>query len=169
MLFKTLTLMLGMVMSLSLTSCSDDDNDEEPNPNTVAKLEVNYTVDLTQTWYDFYDIQVTYITPGGTPKTETISMDWNLNFELSYNEAPNAYSISVDAKPKVNPVEVVDGLTYTFEYECNMSVEGTSQNGSTLFFYSEPKSGKFSSGGDALRNTIQSERHIFSGSYNISK
>lgn len=77
--YKAMALMTAMAMSVSLASCGDDnkDGDDPVADNSVSKVVISYNVSLADTWYTFYDVQVTYANVGGTEVTESLDMDWN--------------------------------------------------------------------------------------------
>lgn len=170
MLFKAMAVLVGLAMSVSMVSCGDDDNDEPPVPeNAVAQVEVRYDVSLGEDYYDLWDIEVTYTTPGGREATEEIEQDWSLTLRMNTaDEIPSTYSISVVARPK-NPLPALDAdKVYTLSRDCYMKVTAKTDDGRKLLDIT-PVSAASSLNvkGDKADAIIKAERTVFSGSYTL--
>lgn len=137
--------------------------------NAVAQIEVRYDVSLGEDYYDLWDIEVSYTTPGGREVTEEIEQDWSLTLRMTTaDEIPSTYFISVVAKPK-NPLPALDAdKVYTLSRDCYMKVTSKTEDGKKLLDIT-PVSAASSLNvrGDKAAEIIKAERNIFSGSYTL--
>lgn len=108
-----------MVSGLSFTSCGDDDPvvtpeeqpgettpeekpDENPDETKVpSKVVANYQIELSDTWYQNFDITVTY-TEANEVKTAVVTENWNQSLPSSFEESANEFIMKVVATPKVD-------------------------------------------------------------------
>lgn len=131
----TVYLFAALAMTLSLTACGDSgDNNDEPMPDSslVAKVVVTYDVSLAQTWYDYYDVQLTYADIAGNEKTQSIEMDWSYSETLQGVETPAVYTCRVAAMPKTT-ADVPDlDATYPMALDIQCSVRGYTADGTLL-------------------------------------
>lgn len=120
MLFKSAILSLALMVSgLSFTSCGDDDPvvtpeeqpgettpeekpDENPDETKVpSKVVANYQIELSDTWYQNFDITVTY-TEANEVKTAVVTENWKQSLPSSFEESANEFIMKVVATPKAD-------------------------------------------------------------------
>lgn len=110
--------MLGIfAIAFGTTSC-DKVNDflEEHDPNDVKSVNVEYSMELSQTWFDYFDIDVTYYDEKGQPNTLRVTEKWNYSFSVKPKNAPHNYVFTVVATPKSQYPEI-DGNQYIFSQD----------------------------------------------------
>lgn len=167
--FRIVAIMLGMVMSMGFVSCGDDD-DEPSNPTTTENdVTVSYNVTLSQAYYDYFNITVTYTDINGNEKTETITGDWKYPAQtIKESKAAKAYSLSVVAKPKSSNPEIVEGQAYKISHSCSVYVYVTNSDGGVIKTNSDPTgSSTMSVGNNNAIDYFTQEHSIFSRSYSL--
>lgn len=99
-------MMLCIIMTaFGMVSCGEtEDND----PLAIKSINVEYNLNLSQNWFDFYDVVVTYLDENGQSKSLTVTEKWNFGFSMSPNNAPRNYAFSVVATPKKDHPEIND-------------------------------------------------------------
>lgn len=164
---------MSLAMSVSLASCGDDDDDDGPEvpQKKISKVVVDYSVALSEDYYDLWDIEVSYTGAGGQAVTEKIVMDWNMQLNLNTaDEIPTSYALSVTGKPK-NPAPALDpDRVYKIESECLLSIGGFSSDGKQLLAAGMllPQQHKISTDGNHLVKAVTETRPICNASYNIT-
>lgn len=122
--FKVVALVISMlVCSVTFSACSDDELD-----NGLETIKVEYLVSLSENWYKFFDIEVTY-TSVGNVETMELTNDWAFNFEIPYSAEPEEFVCYVVATPKTNVPEIVSTETYIMEEKIKALVTGILRNG----------------------------------------
>ena len=168
--YKAMALMTAMAMSVSLASCGDDDKDgDDPiADNSVSKVVISYNVSLADTWYTFYDVQVTYANVGGTEVTESIDMDWNYTMTLTDVEFPTHYACKVVAKPKADAPAPEDDEMYRLDRDITCSVKGYAADGSAMAFGDSDQSKRSAqTKGSSLAGTLDKEHPLINFVYNV--
>ena len=133
--YNAMAVMLAMTMSFSTVSCGDDDDNNEPTTpqNKVEKVVADYSISLSDDYYDLWDIEVNYTGAGGSIITEKIDNDWSLQLNLlAADEIPTDYAFSVTAKPKVPAVTLDPDKIYTLASEHQLLVSTYSSDGTLL-------------------------------------
>lgn len=91
-------------MACALTSLavfvSCGNNDDAIDPNDVESVNVKYSLNLSQTWFDFYDIKVTYFDESGQQQSMFVNEEWGYGFSVRPQIAPRNYVFTVVAIPK---------------------------------------------------------------------
>ena len=105
---KFLTAIVGFLGACGMMSSCDkvDDILETHDPNDVKSVNVEYSMDLSQTWFDFYDITVTYYDEKGKEQSLTVTEKWEYSFSVKPDKAPKNYVFSVVATPKKEHPEI---------------------------------------------------------------
>lgn len=97
-------IVISMATLVGFASCDKDDNSD---PLAIKSINVEYTLDLNQTWFDYFDIAVTYFDDKGKQNTLTVTEKWSYKFSVSPKVAPKNYLYTVVATPKNNLPEIV--------------------------------------------------------------
>ncbi len=108
---SALLTVFAMMFAFTLTSC---DIGPEPAPQTLHtdSIELDYSLVLDQTWWDFFDIEVTYTTADGKVVTTTPERNWNYDAFVKYDEAPSACRFMVRATPKASQPAIDEDAVY---------------------------------------------------------
>ncbi len=168
--FSVLMAVVAISLSFTLTSC-EDKNGPNDEPKEEVNIRVIYSVELSDTWYQFCDIEMTYTSPSGNPKTETITMDRVEKMTLPISMIPDKVSLTVKAKPKAKQPDVVAGKSYSLERSFDLRVLRLKKEGEEddEIIHFLPQSDKSALGGDAFKKYIQQERTLYNHSYTIIK
>lgn len=120
--------MLAVVVCLGgvISSCGEN---EDHDPNDVKSVNVEYSVDLGNTWFDYYDIVVTYYDANGKEKSETITEKWEYGFSVKPEKAPKSYVMKVVGTPKQN-LPALDKLQYVLSENIQAKFYGVRYDGS---------------------------------------
>lgn len=172
MIEKTIMLCMILCMAISFSGCgSDSDEPEVPkDPNKITKVTIDYAVELSQDYYDLWDIEVAYIGAGGKKVTETIDMDWHMRMTLSTSdEIPAEYMLSVVANPKTTVPTVDPEKVYTLESSCMVSINGYSADGKNIMQAGmlTPQHHKVDTDGEHLKEIIKKDRPICDVKYTV--
>lgn len=156
-------------VSFLLTACgSNDEADDDLSTPSVSSVQVSYSVSLSDTWYKFFNVELSYDTFSGNTSVESLDMDKNMNITYNFSETPKKIGLKIVAKPKANHPDVEDGVTYPINKEINFKVVGVASNGSgSVFLFNKPRTTIKSTGGDALRNSLNKEHVLYDQSYTI--
>lgn len=105
---KFLAVMIGFLGAFGLmTSCDKvDDILDTHEPTDVKSVNVEYSMDLSQTWFDFYDITVTYYDEKGKEQSLNVTEKWEYSFSVKPDKAPKNYVFTVLASPKKELPEI---------------------------------------------------------------
>lgn len=123
---SAILMVFAMATSFTLTSCGDDDDDPKlpdtpTTDNSIATIEIDYSVNLAQTYFDFFDVTVEYTDKNGKNITETITANWSHSGSMAYKDAPETFICNVTATPKANMPEIESGK----DYDCNCRILAT--------------------------------------------
>ena len=124
---KIMAMMLSIIaVAFGTASCGENDND----PLDVKSVNVEYSLELGQTWYDFYDIDVTYYDQAGKENTLRVTEKWSYGFSVKPNVAPRNYRFTVVATPK-NVLPKINGDQYVLSENIVGKFYGIRYDGST--------------------------------------
>lgn len=84
-------------MSVGFASCVSDD---DPDPLAIKSVNVEYNLNLSQTYYDFYDITVKYLDELSQKHEIKVTEAWKYSFSVCPKVAPKNYYFVVTATPK---------------------------------------------------------------------
>lgn len=160
-----------LFIATSLTGCGDDNNEPVIPDDKTVSVNADYSVSLSNDYFDLWDIEITYTDAGGNLKSEVIESDWMLNLKLlAIDKIPTHYELKVIGKPKVTLPTIDPDRIYNLGYECQITVAGYKADGSLSFAEGMgiPDQSSLSTDGKHLENIISKERIIFSRSVSIS-
>jgi len=151
-------------VSVGLTSCEELEN-ALADPNDLKSVNVEYSLKLCQTWYDYYDIRVTYYDEKGDPHTVTVTDSWEYSFSVRPKDAPGNYVFNVLAVPKKEHPEF-DQLQYILSEDIEGHFYGIKYDGSIFNSYGLYKSDRIE---DSIftMNPDQFERYFKGGQRNL--
>lgn len=165
--FKATVLCLAMLAGcISFASCSDD-NEEEPiqvDKNPLEKVVINYSLDLDDDWYKFFDVEVRYAI-GGDEETITITEDWKLEKTISYSEDLKAYTCYVTAKPKAELPAIEEGVTYHLGHKNFTTITVIRKDGSKELVTSYGSPSTLAITAEGMKKQVTREHKLMSFSY----
>lgn len=91
-ILSTSLFLIGIVGFLFLSACSSNDDEENNDINKRDKIRVEYSIDLNDDWYKFFDIEMTY-NIGLGEKKEKLTEDRVFNYELPYESCPETFCL----------------------------------------------------------------------------
>lgn len=165
--FKATVLCLAMLAGcISFASCSDDNEDEpiKEETNPLEKVDIEYSVDLSDDWYKFFDIEVRYAI-GGDEETITITDDWTFEKTISYSTDLKAYTFYVTAKPKAELPAIEEGVIYDLGNDNYASVIGIRKDGKTEFKESFSNPQNLTIAAEGMKKYVTGEHQLFTFSY----
>ena len=123
---KSLLLAIMAVCSTVLFSaCGDDDKKDEPyNPNDKSTYVLEYEVELSPAYLDYFDVEVSYTDISG----QTVTLPMNGREYKNHESFPSTmlqdrYDLSVKLMAK-QPLPVIDAnKTYRFEQEYEIELD----------------------------------------------
>jgi hypothetical protein len=126
-LFKAAAIMIGMAMSMSsLTACGSDDDEPENNQEETTTSNylggVKYIINLSDTWYNFFDIKVTYIDIYGESHSGTLGENITETRFADFNKVSKSLSMTITAEPKGATPTFANDSTYKFTNNSAMYV-----------------------------------------------
>jgi hypothetical protein len=167
-LIGTIAIILGMIMTMPLTSCGEDnDEPDTPTAETNTYTRVHYVIRMAQTWYDYYDVEVTYTDVEGVSHTETINQDSQYDETVPTSKAGKKFDIDIVAKPKAEIPSINDTVTYSISKNCTMSVYRYADSSKTdpTVLYNNTSSNSKSVIGAELRLRVTTNRDVYSDTY----
>ena len=73
---------------ISFASCSEDDDATiEEDTNKLENVKIDYSIDLTENWFKYFDIELSYNT-GAEEKTMILTEDWDCSITIPYASLP---------------------------------------------------------------------------------
>lgn len=171
-LFKTAVLCLAMLAGcISFASCSEDDDATiEEDTNKLENVKIDYSIDLTENWFKYFDIELSY-NIGAEEKTMVLTEDWDCSITIPYTGETNYYC-NVIAKPKAEVPAFDADSTYLFGKESHARVTGILKDGSVDSNFSSSlteESGTLNVGGAAMEAYTQQEFTLLKFSYTPGK
>lgn len=127
---KLCFLLLFILPMTIFSSCGDDNDEPTPNPTTVTLTEYSavYSVNLSQPWFDFFDIEVEYNYGDGNTVKEIITE--NKSYRSTVNGNPDSeFEFKVTANPKSTQPNVTPNESYKLEKKTLFSVVGSFSDG----------------------------------------
>ncbi|MGM9852895.1 MAG: hypothetical protein ACI30N_02880 [Muribaculaceae bacterium] len=125
------------VIVTAMASCgSDDDETAYLEVGKTDYVEVEYSVDLSEAWYRFYDISVSYTGRDGVIQYDQFDADRDIKFRVDYSAAPRNMQFTVIASPKDESPQIDDDRDIIFDQNCSIKVVGyTFSNQHTMLDY----------------------------------
>ena len=94
-LLKYMAALVTAVMALTMVSCgSDDDETAYLEVGKTDYVEVEYSVDLSEAWYRFYDISVSYTGRDGVIRYENFEADRDVIFDQNCSIKVKGYTFA---------------------------------------------------------------------------
>jgi hypothetical protein len=118
---KMLAIMVGMMMSMSLVSCGDDDGPDDPTP-TKTYVGARYVVSLSENWYKYFDIEVSYTDILGNNVTKVVDSNMEYFETVETEKAATSLSFTVVGKLKADLSDLDDDTVYQFTNASSMGV-----------------------------------------------
>ena len=124
-LLKATVLCLAMMACcVTFSACSSDENEPETIiTNELTTIKAEYSVSLSEDWYRFFDIEVTYTSETGV-KTILLTEDWNFDMNIPYTAGPDEFVCQVTAKPKADMPAIEENASYLLEENIQVKVNG---------------------------------------------
>lgn len=134
LLFKTLAVFAILAASFSMTSCNeggdDDDSDINPTPDmTVKNVTINYSINLADTYYKYFDINIEYINNDGQIVNEALTENMQYSFSASYDETPDNIVCKIVATPKAELPSIESGNEYICDASIVVNIKGYNKDG----------------------------------------
>ena len=129
-LLKATVLCLAMMACcVTFSACSSDENEPETIiTNELTTIKAEYSVSLSEDWYRFFDIEVTYTSETGV-KTILLTEDWNFDMNIPYTAGPDEFVCQVTAKPKADMPAIEENASYLLEENIQVRVNGILEDG----------------------------------------
>lgn len=129
--FKILTLITCMLgFGVMMTSCDDrKDGPEENHSNDVESINAAYSLDLNETWFEFYDITLYYYDGEGVYNKLIVTNKWEYSFSISPDQIAKNYIFEVLATPKKHLPEI-DKEQYILSENIQINFYGKRYDGS---------------------------------------
>lgn len=164
--FARLTFVLLLAPVVFLTACIEEKCDTDPLTNgTIETIAFQFDVTLSQTWYDFYDVEVSYIRLDGTTITEGISEDFHYGTSFPADSLPEYCRFEVWAEPKAVQPDIRADSIYKLDHNILLNVSGTSSCGISSIITTQSSIATLSTTGDKLSNYVTGGRSLFSYAY----
>lgn len=128
---SALLTLLALTFAFTLTSCGDDDKDEPapaPGATHPARIGIAYALDLTDAYWDFFDIEVTYTEVSGNIVKKIVNKGWTYAADIKYEDAPATPELSVKALPKTNIPEISETKTYEMKHSYKFYIYALNEN-----------------------------------------
>ncbi len=152
---------------VSLTACGDDEPEPDPQPtNQVTTVKTDFSVSLSEAWFDYFDIEVTY-TAAALPTTQTLTTNWDYVANYKAAEAPATFVCTVIAKPKANMPAIDPDATYLLSVDIQASVLGLKNDGTSDadYGYRGSNSSSQTLNASGMERYIASEHHLLDFTY----
>lgn len=131
LLFKTLAVFAILAASFSMTSCNEggDDDDSDINPTPDKNVTINYSINLADTYYKYFDINIEYINNDGQIVNEALTENMQYSFSASYDETPDNIVCKIVATPKAELPSIESGNEYICDASIEVNIKGYNKDG----------------------------------------
>ena len=172
-LFKAAVLCMAMLAgSITFSSCSEDEEDPiEEETNKLTDVNVKYSINLSENWFKYFDIEVSYNT-GVEEKTITITEGLSYNVTVPYTGEEVNYYCNVTAKPKAEVPAFNTDTAYYFAEEIQVVVSGKMEDGTVASDFGlsgAVASGSINIAGAAMEAYTHKEHKLYTFSYTPEK
>lgn len=160
-----------MACSINFSACSSDENEPETIiTNELTTIEATYSVSLSDDWYRFFDIEVTYTSETGV-KTILLTEDWNFDMNIPYMAGPDEFVCQVTAKPKADMPAIEENASYLLEESIQVRVNGILEDGtmSSEYGYSGNRSGTETKSSEGMKKYVTGEHSLMKFTYTPEK
>lgn len=172
---KAMIALMMLAASISFTSCDDDDSNgpdvPKPSDKKITKVVVDYSVSLSDDYFELWDFEVTYTTPSGRQQTEKIDSDWSMRYNLStVDELPTNYALKVVGKPKSPVSTPTPDRVYQMQSEYQLIINGYTAEGKRELTDGMlvPHSNKIATDGNHLVDKVAKDKTICDVNYDIN-
>ena len=172
-LFRAVVLCMAMLAGcISFTSCSDDEDAPiEEVTNELTNVKVEYSINLSENWFKYFDIEVSY-NSGVEEKTMTLTEGWVYSMTIPYTGEEVNYYCNVTAKPKAEVPAFDTDTAYYFAQETHAKVSGILKDGSVASDFglnATGSTGGLNIAGAAMEAYTQKEQSLLNFSYTPEK
>ena len=171
-LLKATVLCLAMMACcVTFSACSSDENEPETIiTNELTTIKAEYSVSLSEDWYRFFDIEVTYTSETGV-KTILLTEDWNFDMNIPYTAGPDEFVCQVTAKPKADMPAIEENASYLLEENIQVRVNGILEDGtmSSEYGYSGNRSGTETKSSEGMKKYVTGEHSLMKFTYTPEK
>lgn len=171
-LLKATVLCLAMMACcINFSACSSDENEPETIiTNELTTIEAEYSVSLSEDWYRFFDIEVTYTSETGV-KSILLTEDWNFDMNIPYTAGPDEFVCQVTARPKADMPAIEENASYLLEENIQVRVNGILEDGtmSSEYGYSGNRSGTETKSSEGMKKYITGEHSLMKFTYTPEK
>lgn len=171
-LLKATVLCLAMMAgSINFSACSSDENEPETIiTNELTTIKATYSVSLSDDWYRFFDIEVTYTSETGV-KTILLTEDWNFDMNIPYTAEPDEFVCQVTARPKADMPAIEENASYLLEENIQVRVNGILEDGtmSSEYGYSGNRSGTETKSSEGMKKYVTGEHSLMKFTYTPEK
>lgn len=171
-LLKATVLCLAMMAgSINFSACSSDENEPETIiTNELTTIKATYSVSLSDDWYRFFDIEVTYTSETGV-KTILLTEDWNFDMNIPYTAGPDEFVCQVTARPKADMPAIEENASYLLEENIQVRVNGILEDGtmSSEYGYSGNRSGTETKSSEGMKKYVTGEHSLMKFTYTPEK
>jgi len=137
--WKLISLLLVLLPALTLTACGDDNDEPEVPTSKYKKILIEYSASVGEGYSMFWDVELTYTTPGGENKTIDLDMDWVETYYLNPgDEIPTNYVLNIVAKPNPNAPTPVDDEKYAIDKAYRFVAYGVTNDDSKVILGGDP-------------------------------
>lgn len=129
--WKLMSLLL-LLPAVTLSSCSDDNDEPEAGSSSKYKeVIIEYSASVGNGYADFWDVEVTYTTPGGNTETQKLDTDFNTTYRLNpADEIPTTYVLNITAKPDADAPQPNDDEIYSLAHSYQFTAYGVTESSS---------------------------------------
>ncbi len=170
LLSKFMTLAAAVAVSVSLASCGGDDNDEPEVPSKVVyeSVTAGYSVELSDAYYQFYDVNVVYINDKGERMMAPLTENKKFAYTIPVAKLPEKIQFAVQLTAKSPTPSIDENAKYTFKDNVSLKVTGNKSDGkSDSFNFGGVGSSVTNVGSDVPTYLAKHSTHLF-GPYECS-
>ena len=120
--------MMAVCTAMSLAACGD--NDDPDDPTQVANYTVEYDVELSQAYIDFFDVEVSYTDKDGKTVARPMgAREFQVIESFKGDKLLDSYDLTVKITAKKALPAIDANRSYRFEKEYEIDLE---KNGNTV-------------------------------------
>lgn len=125
-----------------MSACDDDNGGGSPSlpdvpSSEVVSYNVEYDVDLSDAYYEMYDITLTYTDADGLVKSRALTADFDYEFDVPVARVADRYVFNVVGKVKSTLPEISTTSLYKFEKKGEMEVKCKTSEGRSFTKYAD--------------------------------
>lgn len=126
---KSLIALSVLFASTTMISCDNNDEPGTSAEDKITDVTFDYTIELPDSYYSYFDIEVEYTNENSEVAKEVINQNWDYSCSIKYEDTPEKVVFNVTATPKAELPAIENGTEYNITGNIKGKIIGYKQSG----------------------------------------